>query len=89
MLLSFRWDGTFNDVTCSVATQVRPILGYIPSGTVNDIAKLKNPKNIKSLKNNFDGHTVYHDVGRINGTYFMYVAAIGILLVQVTEQNKV
>ena len=73
-------DGTFNDVTCGVATQeVRPILGYIPSGTVNDIAKnLKIPKNIKkALKIILDGHTVYHDVGRINGTYFMYVAAIG------------
>lgn len=73
-------DGTFNDVTCGVASQdVRPILGYIPSGTVNDIARnLKIPKNIKkALKIILEGNTVYHDVGKINDTYFMYVAAIG------------
>lgn len=73
-------DGTFNDVTCGVATQAkRPILGYIPSGTVNDIARnLRIPKNVKkALKIIVDGETVFHDVGRINDTYFMYVAAIG------------
>lgn len=73
-------DGTFNDVTCGVATQEkRPILGYIPFGTVNDIAKnLKIPRNIKkALKIITDGHTIYHDVGKINSTYFMYVAGIG------------
>jgi len=73
-------DGTFNDVTCGVASQeTRPILGYIPSGTVNDIARnLKIPRNLKkALKIILDGHTVYHDVGKINDTYFMYVAAIG------------
>ncbi|MCK9470865.1 MAG: YegS/Rv2252/BmrU family lipid kinase [Bacilli bacterium] len=73
-------DGTFNDVTCGVATQeIRPILGYIPSGTVNDIAKnLKIPRNIKkALKIIIDGNVISHDVGRINDTYFMYVAGIG------------
>lgn len=73
-------DGTFNDVTCGVATQnKRPILGYIPSGTVNDIAKnLKIPTNVKrALKIITDGNFTYHDVGKINDTYFMYVAAIG------------
>lgn len=73
-------DGTFNDVTCGVASQdIRPILGYIPSGTVNDIAKnLKIPKNVrKALKIIINGDTVYHDVGKINDRYFMYVAAIG------------
>lgn len=73
-------DGTFNDVACGVATQEkRPILGYIPAGTVNDIAKnLKIPLNIKkALKIILEGKTIYHDVGKINDKYFMYVAAIG------------
>ena len=73
-------DGTFNDVTCGVATQEkRPILGYIPSGTVNDIARnLKIPKNLKkALKIITDGNTTYHDVGKINDRYFMYVVGIG------------
>lgn len=73
-------DGTFNDVTCGVASQkIRPVLGYIPSGTVNDIARnLKIPTNIKkALKIIMNGETIHHDVGVINDTYFMYVAAIG------------
>lgn len=73
-------DGTFNDVTCGVASQERrPILGYIPSGTVNDIARnLKISRNIKkALKVIVEGHTVFHDVGKINDRYFMYVSAIG------------
>jgi diacylglycerol kinase (ATP) len=73
-------DGTFNDITCGVASQpVRPILGYIPSGTVCDIAKnLGIPRNFKkALKVILDGEIVNHDVGKINDSYFMYVAAIG------------
>lgn len=73
-------DGTFNDITCGVASQEkRPILGYIPSGTVNDIARnLKIPRNIKrAIKIILEGETVKHDVGLINDTYFMYVVAIG------------
>lgn len=73
-------DGTFNDIACGVATQsVRPILGYIPSGTVNDIARnLKIPRNCKkALQVILDGETVFHDVGKINDRFFIYVAALG------------
>ncbi len=73
-------DGTFNDVTCGVAAMdQRPTLGYIPSGTVNDIARnLKLSKNIKkAIKTITDGHYVSHDVGLINDRYFVYVAGIG------------
>ena len=73
-------DGTFNDVACGVASEEnRPILGYIPSGTVNDIAKnLKIPRNVnKALQIIMDGYTIEHDVGKINDKYFIYVAAIG------------
>lgn len=73
-------DGTFNDVTCGIAScEKRPILGYIPSGTVNDIARnLKIPYNLKKALNVITkGEYVYHDVGKINDKYFMYVSAIG------------
>jgi diacylglycerol kinase (ATP) len=73
-------DGTFNDVTCGVASEpVRPILGYIPSGTVNDIARnLRISRNVKKALNIIiEGDTVHHDVGRINNRYFMYVVGAG------------
>ncbi len=73
-------DGTFNDITCGVSTeQVRPVLGYIPSGTVNDIARnLGIPKNVKkALKIILDGNTINHDVGVVNGMHFMYVVGTG------------
>ena len=49
-------DGTFNDITCGIAAMdKRPILGYIPTGTVNDIARnLKISKNYKCrISHNF------------------------------------
>lgn len=73
-------DGTFNDVACGVASEeVRPVLGYIPSGTVNDIARnLGISRNIrKALKTITNGQMIPHDVGLINERYFMYVSAIG------------
>ncbi len=73
-------DGTFNDVACGVAAQpVRPVLGYIPSGTTNDIARnLKIPRNLHgALKTILEGETVFHDVGKINDRFFMYVVALG------------
>lgn len=73
-------DGTFNDIVTGVAAETtRPILGYIPAGTVNDIAKnLKlsyRPK--KAIKSILNGVVITHDVGKIGDRYFMYVAAIG------------
>lgn len=73
-------DGTFNEILCGVSpNEDRPILGYIPSGTVNDIAKNLNiSKNIKkALKVVLDNNTIKHDVGLINNRYFMYVCAVG------------
>ncbi len=74
-------DGTFNDVTCGVSSEsVRPVLGYIPSGTVNDIARnLKIPKNLKKALNVIlYGNIKSHDVGIINEEkHFMYVTALG------------
>jgi len=73
-------DGTFNDIASGVSgCDIRPILGYIPTGTVNDIARnLRISRNIKkALKVITDGNYMYHDVGTINDSYFIYVSAIG------------
>ena len=73
-------DGTFNDVANAVCTEEnRPILGYIPSGTVNDLGRnLKIPKNVKkAVKIITKGEISYHDAGMINNRYFVYVAGIG------------
>lgn len=73
-------DGTFNNITCGLASEeVRPVLGYIPSGTANDIARnLGISRNVKkALKSIIDGAIFMHDVGKINDSYFMYVATIG------------
>lgn len=73
-------DGTFNDVACGLAAcSNRPILGYIPMGTGNDIARnLKIPVNPKkALKIIKQQKYIYHDVGKINDQYFIYVAALG------------
>ena len=73
-------DGTFNDVCCGISgCEKRPTLGYIPTGTTNDIAhNLKIPRNIKkAVKVITDQATIQHDVGKINDKYFMYVLALG------------
>lgn len=73
-------DGTFNDVASGISScENRPILGYIPMGTGNDIARnlkiSKKPK--KALKIIADQKYIYHDVGKINDQYFIYVVALG------------
>lgn len=73
-------DGTFNNIVTGIAGEkVRPALGYLPTGTVNDLAhNLNIPRNIKkAVKIITDGYLIKHDVGLINGKYFMYVAGVG------------
>jgi YegS/Rv2252/BmrU family lipid kinase len=73
-------DGTFNIVVSTLVNcENKPILGYIPSGTANDISKnLKLSRNIKkSLKIFLEGEPIEHDLGKINDKYFVYSAAIG------------
>lgn len=72
-------DGTFNLVLDGVGERdVR--LGYIPSGTTNDIAhSLGIPRSVKgALKVILSGHAEAVDCMRVNGThYVMYIAAAG------------
>ena len=73
-------DGTFNEIlSATMNWEKRPLLGYIPAGTTNDFASgLKLPSDIRAAaKNIIQGtpHTV--DAGRVNLSYFSYVASFG------------
>lgn len=74
-------DGSFNLVVNAIAEcDNKPILGYIPSGTCNDIANnLRIPS--YSLKKCLDvileNKIVDHDIMKVNDSYCMYVAALG------------
>lgn len=74
-------DGTFNDMLTGIGQKEnRPILGYIPAGTVNDISRnLKIPCNVKKAVNVIlNGEVINHDVGMVNNDcYFMYVCGLG------------
>lgn len=74
-------DGTFNNVLQGFAGKDKlPTLGYIPSGTVNDIAhSLKIPKSLNgALKVITENRKVRLDCMRINEKdYAMYIVAAG------------
>ncbi len=72
-------DGTFNHVLHGLKGK-RVQLGYIPSGTVNDIARsLKIPRSLNGALNVvLQGRSCALDCMRINGErYAMYIAAAG------------
>lgn len=74
-------DGTFNEVLQGISkAEVKPTLGYIPSGTVNDIARtFKIKRNIKgAVKNILEGEEKAVDCMKINGEYAMYVCGAGL-----------
>lgn len=74
-------DGTLNEVINALyKIKNKPILGYIPSGTVNDIAhSLKIPTNIKKALNIILSGKVYeHDIFKVNDKYGMYVCCAGL-----------
>ena len=73
-------DGSFNEVLQGIAdVEDMPELGYIPSGTVNDIARtLKIPRNVKkALKIILTGRNAKLDCMKANEKYAMYVIAAG------------
>ena len=74
-------DGTLNEVINALyKIKNKPVLGYIPSGTVNDIAhSLKIPTNIrKALNIILNGKIYEHDIFKVNDKYGMYVCCAGL-----------
>ena len=69
-------DGTINEVINGFGdSEQKPILGYIPCGTVNDVARsLGLKKNIKkAVKILMEGEPKTHDTFRVNNKYGIYV----------------
>lgn len=74
-------DGTLNEVVNGFGSaENKPIVGYIPSGTVNDIARsLGISRNIKkAVKTLVDGKIFEHDTFKVNDRYGIYVCASGL-----------
>ena len=75
-------DGTLKfavGVLMSLPKEKRPILGYLPTGTVNDAGKAAGYRGsvrqaLKVLKR---GHIDYVDVCKVNNDYFNFVCAAG------------
>ncbi len=73
-------DGSLNELLQGVADcENAPVLGYIPSGTVNDVAhSLKIPVNIKkALKVIKTGRVEVFDCMKVNDHYASYVVTAG------------
>lgn len=73
-------DGSFNEVVMGLGEKEnRPVLGYIPTGTVNDIARSTGIKrSIRgAVKNIINGGAYPLDVMKVNDKYVMYVACSG------------
>lgn len=76
-------DGTLNEVISGIAEtpeELRPELAYIPTGTTNDFAAtLGISKDIDTaIKSITEGNISKVDIGKINDSYFTYVATFGI-----------
>lgn len=74
-------DGTINEIINAISKEEnRPSIGYIPTGTTNDLAhSLKIPQNIKRAVNIIlRGNYIKHDVFKVNDHYGIYVCAFGL-----------
>ena len=86
-------DGTFNEVINGImALERRKAVGYIPSGTTNDLAKsLSIPlKTKRALEIIVSGSPRKHDIGLFNcERYFSYIASFGSFteVAYITPQN--
>ena len=76
-------DGTFNEIVNGVAEQENsPIIGYLPSGTINDLSKSLNiSKNLnKALKSIRNNNVFKHDIFKNNDRYGIYFCGTGALM---------
>ena len=77
-------DGTLNEVINGIADKDdKPIIGYIPTGTVNDVAhSLGISKKIKRAVKGILNGTVYnHDIFKVNDRFGIYVCCAGLFTV--------
>lgn len=75
-------DGTLNECVramMSLDPLKRPVIGYIPSGTVNDFATSRHisKKATEAARDIIHGRRFACDIGGFQDSYFSYVAAFG------------
>ncbi len=84
-------DGTINEVVNGFGeSENAPILGIIPSGTVNDVAhSLHISKNLKkAVKNLIEGEVFEHDIFKVNDRYGIYVCCTGLFSKTSYDTNR-
>ena len=80
LILCSGGDGTLNHaMNAMMNLEKKPLLAYIPSGSTNDFAKGLGIPSVraKALEVAVSGKPIQYDVGRMNDSYFNYVAAFG------------
>lgn len=73
-------DGTVNEVVNGLASETyRPKFGFLPLGTVNDLARaLQIPLDVEQAIEQFDSERFKSiDIGKVNDHYFVNVVAVG------------
>lgn len=83
-------DGTLGEVINGMGdAENKPIIGYIPCGTVNDVASsLGISKNIKKATDTLvNGMPLAHDIFKVNNHYGIYVCCAG-LFTKASYQTK-
>lgn len=82
VVVSAGGDGTLNETTAGLMRlprEKRPVVGYIPGGTVNDVARTLGLSRTakKAASDIVSGEPCAIDVGSLNDRWFNYVAAFG------------
>ena len=83
IIVSTGGDGTLNETTAGLMAlpeDKRPVIGYIPGGTVNDVATTLGLSKVprKAAKEITTGSPYAIDVGSLGDRWFNYVAAFGV-----------
>lgn len=81
MVLASGGDGTLNEAVAGLMQlPERPVLAYIPAGTVNDTATNLNLSHniMRAARVAVQGYTMPLDISSFNGLWYVYVAAFGI-----------
>lgn len=75
-------DGTLSEVINGIAREpIKPIIGIIPKGTVNDVAHSLNiSRNYKkAVEKILKGKPIFHDIFKVNNNYGIYVCCAGVM----------
>lgn len=80
MIVASGGDGTLSEAIKGLMnSRAKPLIGYIPAGTVNDFARSMDiPRNmVQAAQNVLNGTPFALDIGSFNGEFYSYVAAFG------------